>query len=204
MIEHKEDKDSDLPDQLEILKKRAAMLGLKHHHNIGITKLSKLIADHMNKDDSEEQSEDTVTEVIPAPKKASNGKVIPPAPVRKSRALLRREALNEANRLIRINVTCMDPNKREYPGELIMVSNARIGTIKKFVQFGTSDGYHVPYVIYKALKDKKFQIFPKNQKNKSTQKGKLINAYNVEVLDGLTPKELKALANQQKMAQNID
>lgn len=112
----------------------------------------------------------------------------------------------EATKLIRVNITCMNPNKKDWPGEIISLGNSVVGMIKKYVPFNISGGYHLPYIIYTHLKDRQCQVFytvvlPNGQK---TQRGKLINEFAIEVLPNLTPDEITELARTQAINNSIE
>lgn len=102
-------------------------------------------------------------------------------------------------RLLRVNVTCLDPMKKEYKGEIFTVGNDVIGSVKKYVPFNTTDGWHVPAIIVQQLRDKECQIFQsvKNDKGQEIRTGKTIKAYIVQELPPLTPEELAELAKVQ-------
>lgn len=117
----------------------------------------------------------------------------------------RDEARREATKLIRINVQCMNPLKKEWPGEIITVGNGLIGTVSKMVPFDTVDGWHVPNIIYLWMKERQFQQFsakkvPKGQP--SSRVTKLVREFAIEVLPDLTEKELAALKQRQLIAKN--
>lgn len=117
----------------------------------------------------------------------------------------RDEARKEATKLIRVNVQCMNPLKKEWPGEIITVGNGLIGTISKMVPFDTVDGWHIPNIIYLYMKERQYQQFaakkvPKGQP--SSRVTKLVREFAIEVLPDLTEKELAALKQRQLIAKN--
>jgi len=114
----------------------------------------------------------------------------------------RRVHMDEASRLVRIRVANMNPNKRDWEGEMYTVSNAVVGTHKKYVPFNNDEGWHVPNIIVKHMQEKKCQIFftKKDNRGNKTRHGKLINELNVEIMDPLTVPELKELAQRQAMS----
>lgn len=117
----------------------------------------------------------------------------------------RAAAREEAMKMVRINVTCMNPLKKEWPGEIITVGNNLVGTVSKFVPFDTVDGWHVPNIIYLFLKERQFQQFSAKKVPKghpSSRVTKLVREFSIEVLDPLTEKELAALKQRQLMAKN--
>lgn len=126
--------------------------------------------------------------------------VAKPLSVNDQRDVARQEALKQ----VRINVTCMNPAKTEYDGEIITVGNGLIGTVSKFVPFNTVDGWHVPNIIYLMLKERQFQQFSAKKGLKpgqpSTRVTKLVREFAIEVLDPLSTQELAELKQRQLMA----
>ena len=165
------------PEQeLESLKNKANLLGVKFHPSISAEKLREKIAEAQTKDVEPE-----------APKENA---------VLAERAALRAEAL----KLVRVNITPMDPQKKDYHGDIISVSNS-VFSVKRFVPYNTTDGTHVEKAILDNLKEKRAQIFVKKKVDgKERKEGKLISAYGIEYLDPLTPAEMKELARRQAMA----
>lgn len=107
-----------------------------------------------------------------------------------------RRLRKEATKLVRVNITCMNPSKSDITGEFFSVGNKVIGTIKKFIPYTPyPDGYHIPYALYQALKNRKFQMWSKRKKSDGTEvnEAKLVNEFAIEVLPQLTPKELERL-----------
>lgn len=178
-------------DELELLKQRATTLGIAYHPSIGLEKLRIKINNELN-DDPEVPDEVSVV-------KNKNVVKIPVETKQQRNARLHRES----SRLIRVNITCMNPNKKEWSGEVFTISNSAVGTFKKFVQFDTEEGYHVPEIILKHIKERKCQVFVnKKLANGNTIKvGKLIKEFSVAILEPLTQEEMKDLAIKQAMAQ---
>lgn len=112
----------------------------------------------------------------------------------------------DANKLVRVNVTCMNPNKRQWKGEVFTVGNKVIGTIRKFVMFDTPEGFHVPEVILNVMEGKQCQVFVDVvlPGGKKTKKGKLIPEFSIKRLDALTKEQLDDLAKRQAMSGSID
>lgn len=169
-------------DELTILKARADLLKIPYSNNISLAKLKERIEEHMAKDEKEEP-EDEIEEVV------------------ETKAALRTRLIREATRLIRVRVTNMNPAKAAFPGEIFTVANSMVGTIRKFIPYGagTEAGYHIPYAIYEMIKRKKFTLVKKEVGPNGTP---VFNKYErkefaIEVLDPLTPEELKKLAAEQ-------
>lgn len=174
-------------DELATLKARADMMGIKYHPSTGIDKLkAKIDLKLAGKEElvvkSKEYPEGYVTD----------------AEFKDEAFRLRKQT---AGKLIRVRVTCMNPSKKEWDGEIISVGSSKIGTYKKFVKFNTEEGWHIPFIIYEYLKEKKCAMYHTVQDNKGNKvrKSKLVNEFNIEVLPALTKEELKDLAQRQAM-----
>lgn len=130
----------------------------------------------------------------------------PVAVVEESPADKRLRIRNAALKLIRVNITCMNPAKAAYTGELFTIGNSIIPTITKMVPFGTPEGYHIPQILLDHIKSKEFQTFiPKKGKNGiDTVTSKCIREYAVEILPSLTPTEIQEIAKLQAMKSNQD
>lgn len=169
-----------ITDELDILKARADKLGIAYKANIGIEALKAKLEEVLKP--TEEPKLDT-------------------------EATKRKSIRDEALKLVRIRITCLDPAKKGFPGEIFTIGNKYIGTVRKWVPYGDAGqvGWHVPYCIYKMLKDKKFVI-----KEQKSVNGKLIYtqkevpAYAIELLPMLTEKELKDLAIEQSRTGRVD
>jgi hypothetical protein len=101
--------------------------------------------------------------------------------------------------LVRVNITCMNPAKKDWSGEIITGGNSQIGTVRKFVPFNTENGWHVPKVIFNILKERKFQAF-RNVSGKNgitVRQGYMVNEFAIEELPPLTKEELAQLQKEQ-------
>ncbi len=88
--------------------------------------------------------------------------------------------------------------KSSWTGEVISAGNDVIGDVKKYIQFNTEDGYHIPQIILNVLKDKECTIFVNKRINgQMTQVAKQMKAYSIERLPDLTPEELQDLGADQ-------
>lgn len=152
----------------------------------------------------------------PAPFAAPTGRYVSPKAIADEKQLPRQEGeslqeyrlrkRNHAMALIRVNVTCMNPFKREWDGEIFTTGNALVGSVSKYVPFNSEDGWHVPRILYNFLRDRECQIFvtvTDNRQNK-VRKGKMIKEFNLEVLEPLTPQELQELKERQALARSVD
>lgn len=175
-------------DELTTLKARADLLGIPYHPSIGLEKLREKI------------NAATSDEADPAPIQAASQ--TNEETLNQKRARLKKEALE----LVRIRVTCMNPAKAEWEGEIFTVGNSAIGSVTKYVPFNADAGWHVPRIIYQQLAERQCQIFTavKDSRGNKGRKGKLIKEFAIEVMPSLTPEELRDLAQRQAMAKAID
>lgn len=187
--EENQDAEVIVQDELDALKARANLLGVKFHPSISLEKLREKVNAAVTSEGEAEEAPNTPSET----KEETIGE---------KRKRLKAEAL----KLIRIRLTCLNPAKKEWEGEIITVGNSLIGSVKKFVPFNADDGWHVPYVIYQQLKERQCQIFQTatDARGNKVRKGKLIKEFAIEVLPPLTKEELEELARRQAMAKAID
>ena len=178
-------------DQLAVVKARAQRLGIKFHPSIGLDALRSKIAEALATSD-ELPSAVTETKATPADKE--------------TRAEARARLRKEAGKLVRIRLTCMNPSKKDWLGEVFTVSNSVVGTYRKMVPFNNDEGWHVPQFILNMIKERKFQTFysVKGPRGVTIRKGKLVPEFAVEIMSPLTPAELAELARRQAMAGNLE
>lgn len=184
------DVDTDLTaasDELTALKARADLLKISYHPSIGVEKLREKIAAAMTSDDKAEG--------------AGNASANGDDPDGLSRA----EQQKRASELVRIRVTCMNPAKKEWDGEIFTVGNTVVGTFKKYVPFNADEGWHVPRIIFEQLKARECQIFVtvKGLRGNTTRQGKVIKEFAIEELPPLTKDELQELAQRQAMSKSV-
>ena len=187
-------------DELATLKARADMMGIRYNPKISVDKLREKIDMKMTgiKPDSSLAGDEDVAKISSGKKDYLSEKQF------QEEQLALRKA--NAGKLVRVRVTCMNPAKKEWDGEIISVGSAKIGTYKKFVKFNAEDGWHIPHIIYQYLKEKKCSIFQTviDAKGQKIRKSKLVNEFSIEVLPPLTKEELKQLAIQQAMEAGKD
>ena len=183
------EQDEPQLDELTLLKQRAQTLGIKFHPSIGLESLRSKVSAALTGEDAEEAAEEPV----------------PEAPAAESRIQMRNRLRKEASALVRVRVTCMNPNKKEWKGEIFTASNSIVGTFRKYVQFNTEEGWHVPQIILNMIKARQFQTFYtiKNERGVAVRKGKLVPEFAVEILPPLTEKELLELSHRQALAGGV-
>lgn len=183
--------DLEVVDELTSLKARADQLGIQYHPSIGLEKLRAKVNEVITSSTpTEDTTEPEVTEETVAE--------VPATETAEQRRMRKRK---EANKLVRIRVTCMNPAKKEWDGELITAGNGVVGSFTKFIPFNADEGYHVPQIILNQLKERQCQIFvnDRDSMGNTIRKGKLIREFAIEILPQLTLQELKDLAQQQAM-----
>ena len=168
------------PDELTSLKARADLMGISYHPSIGVEKLRE-----------------KVNAALAVEK---------PAAAEEDEAAQRRRAIEEATKLVRVRVNCMNPAKKEWSGEIITVGNSVVGTHKKYIPFNAEDGWHIPHIMYEALLGRECQVFVTvtDSRGNKSRKGRIIKEFAVEVLPPLSQEELAELARRQAMAGNVD
>jgi len=176
-------------DELSTLKARADLMGIKYHPTISLNKLRYKVEAAIDGEEDETEKEP----VAPKVEVETDGAM---------RMRLRREA----SELVRIRVSCLNPAKKEWEGEILAAGNSIVGTHSKYVPFNNDEGWHVPRIIYNMMQDRQCQIFvtTKDSRGNTSRSGKLIKEFAIEVMPSLTPEELADLAQRQAMAKTID
>lgn len=173
--------------ELEALKERADLLGIKYHPNISLEKLKEKVNSSI---ESTEEIPDDVIDIEP----------IEETLIQKQNRLRK-----EAHKLIRIRVTCMNPSKKEWKGEIITATNSIISDMSKYVPFGIDEGWHVPVIIYNAMKERMYtQHYTTKIDGKVVHKQRQAKEFAIEVLPPLTTAELQALASDQARRNAIE
>ncbi len=164
------------PSEIELLKKRADLMGVKYHPSIGVEALKSKMEESSN-----------------------YGKEDPELLKKKEHE----DLIAEATKLIRVRVHCVNPEKAEWEGEIFTVANSVITTQRKYVPFGVD--WHVPNIMFKMIKRRKYQQFTRTRDSKGNEsrKGRDVPEFNVEVLPPLTEEELKSLAEAQLARNSI-
>jgi len=193
---------------LEQLQQEAKALGIKFHHRAGPKTIQNLInayyaengrSDHASPDP---ETETQVTFTQASPKKAAllNKPVIPLTEA-EYRQKINAEAKSKVGRLLRVRIQNLNPQKKEWPGEIISVGSAKLGTFKKYIPFN-GEPYHIPQIIYDVLKEKECSVFynATDDRARKTRKSRLIKEYTIAILPPLTKQELADLSRRQQMA----
>ena len=171
-------------NELETLKAQATKMGISFHPNIGLETIKKRLKA------KQEPTIETVKTVETVSKSA---------PVITKREILNQRK-NNALRSIRVQVTCMDPSRKAYQGQIFSVGNRLVGMVKKFVQFEVP--FHVPSIILEQIKNAQYRHSYKirDARGNDIPQSKLVPAFSVVELPELTDAELKDLQQRQAVA----
>ena len=178
----------DADDELSHLKERARLLGIRFSPSIK----AETLRDRINAALTDEPAEAAAKVEEPAAPAA------PLSPLAQ-KAALRKKLIKEEMKLVRLRITNMNPHKKDLHGEIFTVANKYLGIVKKYVPYGeaTDEGYHVPYIIYRQLKDRKFLQIKTRKDPKNTGQilvdQRWVNEFAIEVLPQLTAAELAEL-----------
>lgn len=185
-------------NRLELLKEYARANDIEFGPNIGEEALEKRIKEvEAERAALEAADNDDGTNEAPA---AQN------APVSDAKKPLTRAQLKaEQTKLVRVRITCMNPNKKDLEGEIITVSNGLVGTLKKYIPFNAEEGWHVPQIMLNVLREREFQMFyqTKDERGNKVTRGKQAREFAIEVLPPLTEEEIKELAQRQAMVGSV-
>ena len=194
---------NSIPSELDTLKARADLMGLSYHPNIGVDKLKERIEASISGESVTEEAPVAKTTPEDSAPPAYTGEVLTAAEFKMLQVRKRRQ---KAGSLVRIRLVCMNPNKKDWEGEIFSVGSAKLGTFKKFVPFnGDEEGYHVPQIMLDMIRERKCSIFQtvKGPKGNKIRKAKLVPEFSVEELEPLTKDQLKDLAQQQAMSGSL-
>lgn len=183
--------NDEAPSEKEVLMNRARLMGITFSNNISVEKLRDKIAAKMAGEEEEKQEQGAVqAEADDAP-------------------VSRQDLINASMKLVRIRIACLNPLKKDLPGEIFTVANDYIGTVRKFIPYGeaTDDGYHVPFCIYQMLEEKRFlniRTIKDRRTGTNRIEQKWVKEFAIEILPQLTKEELKQLAQAQIAAGSVD
>lgn len=188
-IEYQEQDDLPVPDELETLKQRATLMGITFHPSIGLDNLKKKVADHLA----------DVPPVVTETTLAVTESVVTAVPEKETAGQYAKRMKLEAGALVRVRITCMNPNKKEWEGEIFNSGNSVVGSYKRYVPFNVD--WHVEQILLNMIQARQCQVFYTVSENgQKVRRGKLIREFGIEILPQLTEKELADLAQRQAMA----
>jgi len=160
-------------NELEMLKAKAERMGVKYHPAIGPEKLREKINDALSEKEVEARAI-----------KAKQNDI----------AQMKRDA----NKLVRVQITCMNPAKKALKGEIFTVGNRVIGTIKKFIPYNAPDGFHVPQMLLERLEDRHFrQSYTVKINGQEHKRSQQVKEFAIAKLPPLTVPQLRDIAERQ-------
>jgi hypothetical protein len=187
-------------EELNLLKERATLMGVTFHPNIKVDKLKEKIAEKQKEVDKTSEYDDEQLDTINAAEEAGNADTFTPGK-RETPLQLKMKRKQEALKLVRVRVTCMNPIKGNVPGEIHSVGNAELGMVKKYIPFNVDQGWHIPNILLQSLKDKKYMShYEVKIGNKKIKKNRLVPEFAIEIMPALTATELTELKQRQIMA----
>ena len=177
----------------EDLEAQAEMLGVEFRPNISDEKLAQRVKAAKEGSQVQGDTDDEETPKVTG-KKAVN--LVPQDKLVLDRRVLQNERRKEARKLIRVQISCLDPAKKDWQGEILEVSNSLVNE-RHHVPFGVP--WHLPMALIKMIQSKQYQRFytRKDKFGNETRYGRNEPAYNVSFLQPLTEKELASLAKKQ-------
>lgn len=190
-------------DDLLALKAEAKELDIRFHPNIGMAALQKRVNEKKVAMAGEQQQVTSAPAAEPTKAQVFRAHESRQMNDREVRELKRKEALE----LVRVRITCMNPNKKAWEGEIFAVANSYIPTQKKYVPFNISEGWHIPRIMLDMIESRKYQAFitERDHRGRQIRRGVMKKEFNVEVLPPLTKEELADLrAKQQLQAGKVD
>ena len=183
-------------EELLTLKKQAKDLNIKFHPNIGMKALQKRIKEKQVEIAAEQQVPEPVAK--PTQAKVMNSHESRQMKPHEVKEMLKREALE----LVRVRITCMNPNKKAWEGEIFSIANSNIPTQKKYVPFNIQEGWHIPKIMVDMIQSREYQAFvnDRDYRGRTIRKSVMKKEFNVEILPPLTNEELKELKAKQALA----
>lgn len=115
-------------------------------------------------------------------------------------------ARKEAQRLVRVRVTNMDPTKKDHTGQIFGFSNSVVGTLQKFVPFDVDQGFHIPQVLVNVIRSGKYRVTKhrKGLRGNDIPYSVELPSFSVEILDALSASDLEAIKTRQESLALID
>lgn len=194
--------------ELDMLKQRADQLGIKYGAKVGVDLLRTRVNAAINGEDEDtnldndaEQEEEDPKEAKPTLSK-KRAEAFGETPDEK-RQRLRRDAL----KLVRVRITCMNPLKKEFKGEVFTVSNSVVGTYRKFVPYNTEsdEGWLIPKIMLNMLRERKFnQIRFETKNGLKIPRPNQVKEFAIELMEPPTKQELVELERRQAMSRSIE
>ena len=196
MSEQNQETTVDVKQEREALKARCQLLGIQTQGNQSNDTLRALI--RAKQDEMDAAARQANPAAFDEAVETSEGRT----------PSLREYLKTEALKLVRVRISCMNPQLAKMGSVIITTGNEYTGTVRKVVFFGekTENGYHIPQIILNVLQRRKFQqvVEERNHKGHLVPRARWMKEFNIEILPALTQKELNALKDRQLATNSID
>ena len=184
-------------EDLLALKEEAKNLKIRFHPNIGLEALQKRVKEKQIELAGQQEAPAQISGEEPTPPakpEFKRGKQLTPEEIKEMK---RKESLE----LVRVRVTCMNPNKKDWEGEIFTVANSVVPTQKKYVPFNITEGWHIPRIMLNMIQEREYQTFvtERDHRGRAIRRGTLKKEFNVEVLPPLTAEEISELKKKQAL-----
>lgn len=201
--------DTTLPSELDSLKKRADLMGIKFHPSIGLEALRAKVNDTVTTEGPVVQETTTMpdlgavvaSEQVVAPQAPAPAAVVAELPKPETESEKKNRLRREATKLVRIRITCMNPAKKKWAGDMFCVSNRNFGNIQRLVPFERD--WHVEAVLLDMIRERQYLTFDAKKTKISgieVKEARYVPEFAIAILDPLTETELHDLAQRQAMA----
>ncbi len=196
MSEQNQETTVDVKQEREALKARCQLLGIQTQGNQSNDTLRALI--RAKQDEMDVAARQANPAAFDEAVETSEGRT----------PSLREYLKTEALKLVRVRISCMNPQLAKMGSVIITTGNEYTGTVRKVVFFGekTENGYHIPQIILNVLQRRKFQqiVEERGHQGHMVPRARWMKEFNIEILPALTQKELNALKDRQLATNSID
>ena len=196
MSEQNQETTVDVKQEREALKARCQLLGIQTQGNQSNETLRALI--RAKQDEMDAAARQANPAAFDEAVETSQGRT----------PSLREYLKTEALKLVRVRISCMNPQLAKMGSVIITTGNEYTGTVRKVVFFGekTENGYHIPQIILNVLQRRKFQqiVEERGHQGHMVPRARWMKEFNIEILPPLTQKELNALKDRQIATNAID
>lgn len=196
MSEQNQETTVDVKQEREALKARCQLLGIQTQGNQSNDTLRALI--RAKQDEMDAAARQANPAAFDEAVETSEGRT----------PSLREYLKTEALKLVRVRISCMNPQLAKMGSVIITTGNEYTGTVRKVVFFGekTENGYHIPQIILNVLQRRKFQqiVEERGHQGHMVPRARWMKEFNIEILPALTQKELNALKDRQLATNSID
>lgn len=176
----------------------AKRLGVEFKNNIGIETLYNRVnaarkGETLNEEELENENVKQGDKIAP---NLENVNLVPQEELKLSPELARQKKREYLETKVRVQITCNDPMKSDWQGEILEVSNNIISRKKEFVPFNVP--WHVNRFILNMLEERTFtHHYTVKIGGKIVNRHKLAKAFSITPLPPLTKQEIEAIGRKQ-------